>query len=99
MSKLRVNAFTISLDGFGAGPDQTVDAPLGVAGETLHQWFVPTRTFQRMVLGKQEGRTGVDDEKFVRLGSWRMGCPPHSTGAILQDTRRMLNYLRDFEDP
>src|SRR5438874_2174368 len=43
MSKLRVNAFTISLDGFGAGPDQSLDAPLGVGAQTLHQWFVPTR--------------------------------------------------------
>jgi dihydrofolate reductase len=77
MSKLRVNAFTISLDGFGAGPDQTVDAPLGIAGETLHQWFVPTRTFQRMVLGKPGGQTGVDDDFAVRsfenVGAWIMG--------------------------
>ena len=42
MSKLRVNAFTVSADGFGAGPDQTRDQPLGRGGEQLHQWFVPT---------------------------------------------------------
>ena len=77
MSKLRVNAFSISLDGFGAGPDQSLDAPLGVGGPTLHQWFYPTRTFQRMVLGKQDGETGVDDDfavrSFERLGAWIMG--------------------------
>ena len=77
MSMLRVNAFTISLDGFGAGPNQSVDAPLGVAGETLHQWFVPTRTFQRMVVGKPEGLTGIDDDFAVRsfenVGAWIMG--------------------------
>jgi dihydrofolate reductase len=77
MSKLRVNAFTISLDGFGAGPDQSVDAPLGVGGQTLHQWFVPTRTFQRMVLGKPEGLTGIHDDlaarSFENVGAWIMG--------------------------
>jgi hypothetical protein len=44
VSKLRVNAFTVSADGFGAGPDQSRDQPLGRGGEQLHQWFVPTRT-------------------------------------------------------
>ena len=77
MSKLRVNAFTISLDGFGAGPDQSVDAPLGIGGETLHQWFLPTRTFQQMVLGKREGLTGIDDDfgarSFEDIGAWIMG--------------------------
>jgi dihydrofolate reductase len=77
MSKLRVNAFTISLDGFGAGPDQGVDAPLGTGGEKLHQWFVPTRTFQRMVLGKEEGLTGLDDDFAARgfedVGAWILG--------------------------
>jgi len=77
MSKLRVNAFSISLDGFGAGPDQTRDAPLGVGGPTLHQWFYPTRTFQRNVLGKPDGQTGPDDDFAVRgfenLGAWIMG--------------------------
>ena len=77
MSKLRVNAFTISLDGFGAGPDQSLDAPLGFGGQTLHQWFVPTRTFQRMVLGKQEGLTGIEDDlaarSFENVGAWIMG--------------------------
>ena len=44
MSKLRVNAFSVSADGFGAGPDQGRDHPLGRRGEHLHQWFLPTRT-------------------------------------------------------
>ena len=46
MSKLRVNAFSVSADGFGAGPEKGRDEPLGRGGELLHQWFVPTRTFQ-----------------------------------------------------
>ncbi|TIM61809.1 MAG: dihydrofolate reductase, partial [Mesorhizobium sp.] len=44
MSKLRVNAFTLSLDGYGAGPDQTLENPLGVGGEGLHKWMIGTRT-------------------------------------------------------
>ena len=48
MTKLRVQAFTISLDGFGAGPNQGLEQPLGVGGETLHEWFFPTRTFRAM---------------------------------------------------
>lgn len=76
MSKLRVNCFAVSLDGYGAGPDQSVDNPLGKGGEALHGWFVPTRTFQQM-LGKEGGTTGVDDEFAVRsfenVGAWIMG--------------------------
>lgn len=76
MSKLRVNAFSISLDGFGAGPDQSLANPLGVGGHALHEWFFPTRTFQRM-FGKKEGTTGTDDEFAARgmagLGAWILG--------------------------
>src|SRR5574338_303747 len=77
MSKLRVNAFTISADGFGAGPDQSREQPLGRGGEDLHRWFVPTRTFQREVQQKGQGTTGVDDQfakrSFENLGAWIMG--------------------------
>ena len=77
MSRLRVNAFTMSADGFGAGPDQGRDQPLGRGGEQLHQWFVPTRTFQRNVLRRDGGTTGVDDgfatRSFENLGAWIMG--------------------------
>ena len=77
MSKLRVNAFTVSADGYGAGPDQSRDRPLGRGGEELHQWFVPTRTFQQNVQGKDGGTTGVDDDfarrSFENLGAWIMG--------------------------
>lgn len=61
MSKVRVEAFTISIDGYGAGPDQSPQNPLGVGGLELHQWFRPTNTFQQMVLGKT-GETGPDDD-------------------------------------
>ncbi len=44
MSKLRVHGFSISLDGYGAGPDQSLEHPLGVGAEQLHEWLVTTRT-------------------------------------------------------
>jgi dihydrofolate reductase len=74
--KLRVHAFTLSLDGYGAGPNQDLDNPLGVGGGALHQWFVPTRTFQKM-LGKEDGTTGLDDvlaaRGFENIGAWILG--------------------------
>jgi dihydrofolate reductase len=76
MPKLRVNAFAISLDGYGAGPAQDRDNPLGRGGMALHEWFFPTRTFQRM-FGKGEGTTGVDDDFAARslenVGAWILG--------------------------
>jgi dihydrofolate reductase len=76
MSKLRVNSFCLSLDGFGAGPDQSVENPLGVGGRALPEWFYPTRTFQRM-FGEDRGETGLDDEMAARgfdnVGAWILG--------------------------
>ena len=76
MSKLRVGNFSLSLDGYGAGPDQSPENPLGVGGEALHDWFIPTRTFQQMH-GKEGGTTGVDDDFAARahtnIGAWIMG--------------------------
>jgi dihydrofolate reductase len=75
MSRLRVAAFSISLDGFGAGPGQDLDNPLGEGGEGLHNWMIPTRTFQRLY-GK-DGTTGRDDDfaarSFENLGAWILG--------------------------
>lgn len=77
MQKLRVESFTISADGFGAGPNQSMENPLGVGGGNLHQWFIPTKTFQQKVLGKSEGTTGVDNEiaenGFKNIGAWILG--------------------------
>ncbi len=76
MSKLRVHCFTISLDGYGAGPAQSTAKPLGVGGEALHAWMLPTRTFQRL-FGGNEGSTGVDDDftsrGFDGIGAWILG--------------------------
>lgn len=72
MTRVRVACFAISLDGFGAGPNQTLDNPLGEGGMALHDWFFPTRTFQSM-LGKEGGETGVDDE-FAARGTRNIGA-------------------------
>jgi len=72
MSKLRVNCFTISLDGFGAGPSQSEQDPLGKNGKDLHQWFYPTRTFQSM-LGNPGGTTGIDED-FAHKGTENVGA-------------------------
>ena len=74
MSKLRIHCFSISLDGFGAGPNQDIDNPLGVGGMSLHQWFFPTRVFQKMHgNGNGDGTTGVDND-FAERGSDRIGA-------------------------
>jgi len=76
MSKLRVHGFTISLDGYGAGPQQSREQPLGAGGEQLHDWLVTTRTFKR-IYGKEEGTTGPDDQRaaqgFDNIGAYIMG--------------------------
>jgi dihydrofolate reductase len=76
MAKLRVHNFSISLDGYGAGPDQGLEHPLGVGGEALHEWFVPTRSFRQMH-GGTDGTTGVDDDfagrGFKNVGAWILG--------------------------
>jgi dihydrofolate reductase len=76
MPKLRVHGFSISLDGYGAGPSQDLNNPLGVGGMALHQWAFATRTFQKM-FGKDGGTTGTDDEfaarGFANVGAWILG--------------------------
>src|SRR5436190_12041324 len=77
MSRLRVSSFTISMDGYGAGPRQDLQNPLGVGGEELHKWFIPTRTFQSMGAGPKDGTTGIDDDfarrGFENIGAWILG--------------------------
>ncbi len=76
MPKLRVHGFTISLDGYGAGPNQDLNNPLGIGGGALHQWIFPTRTFHK-IFGRAGGSTGADDEfaarGFENIGAWILG--------------------------
>lgn len=76
MGKLRVSSFAVSIDGFGAGPNQDLENPLGVGGVALMDWFFPTRTWQHMH-GHGGGETGTDDEiagkGLAGLGAWILG--------------------------
>ncbi|HET7024396.1 MAG TPA: dihydrofolate reductase family protein [Gemmatimonadales bacterium] len=76
MPKLKVQCFAISLDGFGAGPDQDLANPLGVRGTELMEWFFITRVWRRMH-GQDGGETGVDNRMaeaaFVGIGAWILG--------------------------
>jgi dihydrofolate reductase len=76
MTKLRIHGFSVSLDGYGAGPGQDLDHPLGVGGTQLHEWVYPTRTFQAM-FGSGDGTIGIDDDFAARgfegIGAWILG--------------------------
>lgn len=77
MSELKVASFTVSLDGFGAGPNQTDQKPMGEGAEGLHKWLFGTRTFQRMIGDESQGAAGPDDDfaarGFANVGAWIMG--------------------------
>lgn len=77
MTRVRVGGFTVSVDGYGAGPNQDIGNPLGVGGTDLHQWLRPTRTMQRTVFGGEDGTTGIDDDfaarSFENVGAWILG--------------------------
>lgn len=76
MSKVRVSAFSISVDGYGSGPNQSLENPLGVRGMELHTWVFPTDTFQKMHAGKS-GTTGVNNDfaekAAANVGAWILG--------------------------
>ena len=77
MGKVKVAAFAVSLDGYGAGPGQSLENPLGERGTELHNWFFPTRTFQSMHAGSDQGTTGIDntfaERSFENVGAWILG--------------------------
>jgi dihydrofolate reductase len=73
MPKLRVHNFSISLDGYGAGPDQGLDDPLGVGGRGLHEWAFATREFRQMQ-GMDGGEEGTIDGEFVKAGDAGIGA-------------------------
>lgn len=72
MSKLRVHNIAVSLDGYAAGPNQQLDAPLGVGGTGLHEWAFATRTFHQMQ-GIEGGDDGIDDQ-FIARGDVGVGA-------------------------
>jgi len=76
MGKVRVS-FSLSLDGFGAGPDQSLQDPLGKGGMAMHRWALATRTFKRMHGGGPGGSVGVDEDfaaaSMANMGAWILG--------------------------
>ena len=76
MSKVRVQSFGVSLDGYGAGPNQSLEHPLGVNGPDLMEWFFHTRIWRQMQ-GESGGETGIDNEIAERgmtgIGAWILG--------------------------
>jgi dihydrofolate reductase len=76
MPKLRAHNIAMSVDGYMAGPDQSVENPLGIGGSQLHEWVFETRTGAAMV-GRGGGTTGVDDDHlaagFDGIGAWILG--------------------------
>jgi len=76
VTKLRVQSFAISIDGYGAGPNQDLRNPLGVGGPELMEWFFPTRVWRRMH-GHDDGETGIDndmaDQGMAGIGAWILG--------------------------
>ena len=76
-SKLVVRCFSVSADGYGAGPCQDADNPLGVGGLGLHEWIMPTQTIQKKLFAKDAGTTGPDDDfatrGFENIGAWILG--------------------------
>jgi dihydrofolate reductase len=76
MAKVKVAAFSISIDGYGAGPRQDLQNPLGVRGTELHGWFFPTEVFKKMT-GRGAGESGLDNDfalkAFENVGAWILG--------------------------
>jgi dihydrofolate reductase len=76
MSKIKVRCFSISLDGYGAGPSQSLENPLGLGGTEVHTWMFPTKTFGKMI-GRNDGTEGTDNDlvekSFENVGAWIMG--------------------------
>jgi dihydrofolate reductase len=76
VSKIRVQSFGVSLDGYGAGPDQSLENPLGVNGFELMDWFLHTRVWRQMH-GEEDGETGTDNRmaelSFENVGAWILG--------------------------
>jgi dihydrofolate reductase len=98
MSKLRVCGFGVSIDGYGAGPSQALENPMGVGGMALHQWVLGTKTFHKIsadfaesLIAGKVGREGVDDDfaarGFENIGAWIMGRNmfAHSRGPWTDD--------------
>ena len=79
MPRVRINCYSVSADGYAAGPAQSLENPMGIGGMALHEWVLPTRSFRKMHGGGDDdgGTSGVDDELasagMANLGAWILG--------------------------
>src|SRR5690348_10104035 len=106
MSKVLVSAFSVSLDGYGAGPHQSLEHPLGENGTELHGWFFETQTWRKMH-GEQGGRGGVDDDFSVRsmsgVGAWirseehtsELQSPVHLVCRLLLEKKKKKKKIKN----
>ena len=92
MSKLRVQSFAVSIDGYGAGPNQGLENPLGVRGPELMEWFFHTRVWRQMH-GQGDGETGIDnamaEQGFAGVGAWILGRNMFGPGARARGPTRV----------
>src|SRR5258708_6003826 len=101
MTRVRVESFTISLDGYGAGPNQDVSNPLGIGGTDLHQWLLPTRTLQRALFCKDGGTTGLDEDFASRRfqNVWALILGRNMFGPICRPLPHMIWMGRWGDNP
>jgi len=92
MTRVRVESFTVSLDGYGAGPDQDITHPLGVGGTDLHQWLLPTRTLQRTLFGA-DGGTNTDQTLGERCDIADADFFQRATFVRLLDSITLMNFV------
>ena len=88
MSQLRVHALSMSLDGYVAGPNQSLEDPLGVGGERLHEWVFETRALARRCTARTAATTGVDD-RFMARGFEGIGANDHGPQHVRPDPRAL----------
>src|ERR1700759_5261670 len=76
MTRVRVESFSISLDGYGAAKDQSLDNPMGIGGMVVHDWFRSTRLWSQ-ITGQEGGKEGIDNDfamrGFENIGAWIIG--------------------------
>jgi hypothetical protein len=92
MSKIKVTNFTISLDGFGAGTNQSMKEPLGIGGEELHTWMFPTKRFRAMS-GKNDGTEGLDNDFVEKALMPLLVCSFEMSGSVPTIEMKILSVL------
>ena len=92
MGRVRVAGFSVSLDGFGAGPEQSLQDPLGKRGPELHRWFVGTKSFKAM-FGAEGGTEGEARQALANITTVLADC-----GASWGDVAKVTVFVTDIAD-